>query len=297
MRMQKVIKGSLLSVGTLLVVSVLTVGFTGTAYSWETTGQLRVIKTDSAGAPLIGAGFTLYTVGKDGNPGVATGWSCLISKVDNGVAACATSDQVTPGSYWVEETTVPAGYSAGAPQKVTIEQMQVTTVTFKDNLLPGSVVITKTDAAGQPVVGAGFTVYADANGAPGASTGKSCQNSAVVDGKATCTIANVAVGTYWVEETTVPNGYIAASPQKVSVSAGQVARVTMVDVPVPASGGTTTTTSPRHCARTGGEHQPSATVRDPWRGSGSRGNDRRPIRSRDVYGMTKATPSPPTRDS
>ncbi len=244
MRRQKVITTMLLTAGTILLAGVLTLGFTGVAYSWQSTGQLHVIKTDGVGVPLLGAGFTLFTVGSNGSPGSATAWSCSMVKLDGGVADCSTSDQVTPGTYWVVETTVPPGYSAGAPQKVTIGKMLVTTVTFKDDPLAGSIVITKTSTGGQPVSGAGFTLYLDNNGVPGASTGKSCMNTGIVAGVATCTISPVAAGTYWVKETTVPAGFVAAGPWKVSVGAGQKSAVTVTDTPKPPTTTTTTSTPP-----------------------------------------------------
>jgi len=226
----------------------LALGLTGTAVASSPrceTGQLQVIKTDNAGTPLIGAGFTLYTVAKNGSPGSATAWSVQISKLDNGVAVATTGADVTPGTYWVVETTVPAGYGAAASQKVTIDAGQLATATFKDDPLPGSVVVTKTDAAGRPLAGAAFTLYTNAGGqgpAPGASTGSSCSAASVVKGVASCTFTGVVPGTYWVEETAAPAGYSAAAPKQVTVLPGTAAAVTFVDTLTPPSVGAVTIT-------------------------------------------------------
>jgi len=277
----------LISAGGLLLAGVLAFGFTSAAYSWTTTGQLHVVKTDAIGTPLVGAGFTLYTVAKDGTPGAATAWSCLISRLDGGVADCTTSDQVTPGAYWVVETTVPAGYSAGAPQKVTIAKLLVTTVTFKDDLLSGSVVIAKTTSGGQPLAGAGFMLYTDTNDSPGTSTGKSCSETAVVGGVASCSIAPVSAGTFWVKEVTVPSGYLADSPRQVTVSPGHVTAITFVDVPLPIT--TTTTASPPSTTTTTTAQPPSTTTTTTRPPSGTTTTTTPP-----PSGSTTTTMRPPT---
>ena len=253
MRTHRTIARALLSAGTLLAAGMLTVGLTSAAFASSPrceTGQLQVIKTDSAGTPLIGAGFTLYTVAKDGSPGSATQWSVQISKLDNGIAVATTAADVTPGTYWVVETTVPAGYRAAASQKVTIDAGQLARATFKDDPLPGSVVVTKTDTAGRPVAGAAFTLYTNAGvvtsartSSPGTSTGLSCAAATVVKGVASCTVSGVVPGTYWVEETTVPAGYSPAAPQQVTVlPATAAAAVTFVDTPRPPTDGSVTIT-------------------------------------------------------
>ena len=122
--------------GTLVLAATLGLVLTTEADAWTTTGQMRVIKTDNGGKPLTGAGFRLYTVGVSNAVGTATKWSCQVTKVSAGVASCTTSEDITPGQYFVVETTTPAGYLAQAPLKVTITAETLTTVHAVDDPLP-----------------------------------------------------------------------------------------------------------------------------------------------------------------
>ncbi|HXX89729.1 MAG TPA: SpaA isopeptide-forming pilin-related protein [Acidimicrobiales bacterium] len=229
-------------------------------------GAVTVTKTDEAGTALAGAGFTLYTdVG--GAPGTATAWTCTIGSVVDGVASC-TIVGVAPGSYVVEETTVPPGYAGGAPQRVLVVSDAVVAVTFVDAQIPppapttGAVTVTKTDEAGTALAGAGFTLYTDVGGAPGAATAWACTIGSVVDGVASCTIAGVAPGSYVVEETTVPPGYAGAAPQQVVVDAGATVAVTFRDVPgATTPGGSQTMPAPLSGATTVHTGKPWAGTR------------------------------------
>jgi Prealbumin-like fold domain len=87
----------------------------------------------------------------------------------------------------------------------------------------GSIEITKTDDAANPLAGAVFTLYTDnapqggaaPHGAEDTATTKTCTTG--TDGK--CTIQNVLAGQYWVVETTTPDGYNTAADQHVTVTA------------------------------------------------------------------------------
>lgn len=93
-------------------------------------GRINISKTDDDGAPLDGAVFTLYA---DDGDGVFEGGTddAVVGTCTTGVS---NSDGTTPaagacsfidvplGSYWVDETGVPAGYSkaGGLPTAVTV---------------------------------------------------------------------------------------------------------------------------------------------------------------------------------
>jgi len=219
-------------------------------------GSVTVKKVDQAGAPLAGAGFTLFTsvsepAARSAGIGTSTGKSCQITGVSGGSAQCTIAD-VPAASYWVEETTVPAGYTGADPLAVTVLPGQAATVTFTDTLKAtppalGSITVSKADNAGKALAGAGFTLYTDANGAPGVAVGPAPALTAVSGGIAAVTFSDVVAGTYWVEETTVPDGYVGALPKSVTVEAGQNATVSFVDEPKPlespAGGGAVTPTS------------------------------------------------------
>ena len=136
----------------------------------------------------------------------------------------------------------------------------------------GSVVITKTDANGAPLTGAGFTLFNDNSGQPGSATALGCQVTTVSNGKATCTVSDVPTGTYWVEETTVPAGYTGASPQKITVTEGTQVSVTFVDTATSTNPGGGTNTPGGSTSSAGGSAKPVAgatTVHTgkPWAGS------------------------------
>jgi hypothetical protein len=103
----------------------------------------------------------------------------------------------------------------------------------------GSIVITKTDDAGNPLSGVEFKLYKNAapltapRGAEDTLTNplKSCTTGA--DGK--CTISDVFFGTYWVVETAAPAGHTAAADQAVSVSGTTAVQLTFVNARQPGS--------------------------------------------------------------
>ena len=96
-------------------------------------GRIDVLKTDddSPGVPLAGAVFTLYTdatpVGgtEPGAGDTATAFTCTTS-----AAGTCSFLNVTPGNYWVVETTTPAGHGTAAPQPATVGSGGTVSLTF-----------------------------------------------------------------------------------------------------------------------------------------------------------------------
>jgi hypothetical protein len=93
-------------------------------------GQVVITKTDEAGIPLIGAGFTAYaaTDVKKASP---------LGTCTTGAAGVCTISPLlpSPGSYIISETSPPPGYSGSPDQTVTITTS------------PGSVGVTFTDTS------------------------------------------------------------------------------------------------------------------------------------------------------
>jgi hypothetical protein len=191
-------------------------------FSLSNCPKVNIVKT-GGNAPLAGAKFELFQpAGVDGN-GVPSG----TSKYDctTGTDGKCTMENVLPGSYTLDETVVPSGYTkaSGLPQTVTVVSGTDQTLTFEDPPAPGSVDITKLDDAGDPVVGARFQLYSPqgiANGAPTGSavTGKYCDT----DVTGSCTISNVTPGDYTLDETVIPTGYAkdADLPENITVPNG-----------------------------------------------------------------------------
>ncbi|MEA3077665.1 MAG: hypothetical protein QOF60_2573 [Actinomycetota bacterium] len=196
-------------------------------------GSVVINKVDDASPALAvdGATFTLYT-DVAGAPGVSTTKTCVTA------SGTCTIGNILPGTYWVLETGVPAGYTGAAARQVTVgitTNSPTNPLTFVDARLPASVIINKADnsSPAQPLNGAVFALYTDNAGVIGtAVAGKTCTTA----GLGTCTISNILpAGTYWVRETTTPTGYSTAADQQVVLALNQVAALNFVDNRVPAT--------------------------------------------------------------
>jgi len=195
-------------------------------------GTINIHKTGLGGAALAGAQFTLYTDnapigGSLGLNDTATSTTCTTDNSGN----CSMT--APPGDYWLVETVTPAGYDTADPTSVNVGiggqagQGATVNVPISDPVVNGTVVINKTGTGGVSLNGATFTLYVNNAPTTGTSPGvedtittKTCTTAG-----GTCSIASVAPGDYWVVETTTPNGYDTAAPQKVTVGVGATAHV------------------------------------------------------------------------
>lgn len=88
----------------------------------------------------------------------------------------------------------------------------------------GSIVINKTDDANTPLNGAVFTLYKDVAPLAGSAAGTEDKTTANTVGtcttaSGTCSFLNVALGKYWVVETTTPANHSTAADQYVTITA------------------------------------------------------------------------------
>ncbi|MFD3941394.1 choice-of-anchor A family protein [Streptomyces sp. NPDC058579] len=194
----------------------------------NTTGRVRVVKTDSAtGAPLPGAWFQLWreTNGTTGlqpsgnDPDTQVGLLCTTDA--DGVC----SRTVETGTYYWQETRAPDGYDVPDPNVfgplvLTRENAsQGVTVQAPNTATPvppvdGSLTLTKVDAkTGLPLRGAEFELWKETNNTTGLQTiginpdtrvGTTCTTSAV----GVCSFEDLEQGTYYARETAVPDGYV-----------------------------------------------------------------------------------------
>jgi len=150
---------------------------------------------------------------------------------------------LTPGTYTLTETTVPAGYSAVTPFSVAVAAGHTTTTTSAaDTIQPGTLVVSKTDAAtGDLLPGATFDVRYDPTGSGTYSVDLgTCTTGAT----GTCSPApndgsGFLPGNYEITETAAPSGYFLPTPpptQTVTVDPAAAATVSFTDaLLVPAS--------------------------------------------------------------
>lgn len=210
-------------------------------------GSISIAKTGTGGVTLNGATFTLYN---DADPAgsafdpqadTSTGKTCTTS----GSGTCSIQN-VTPGDYWVRETTTPNGYDTAPDQKVHVgigtaaHVGDSDSLSFLDPVVNGTVNVTKTDdaASPNPLANAEFTLYVnnsplagprdDVNPDPITNPVKKCTTAA----NGTCDITNVPPGNYWVVETSTPAGYITADDKAVTVGIGNAAPHVGDTVPV-----------------------------------------------------------------
>jgi uncharacterized surface anchored protein len=186
-------------------------------------GSVNVTKTGSDGGSQDGAVFTLY---KDF--GLVTQTTIGTCTVTSGQCGSVPSfDNLVAGSYTLDETTVPSGYTADAtlPETFSVAAGDSITKAYVNTAQPATISITKTDDLGNALPGATFTAYTgpDITGTPAGS----CSTLAL----GTCTISGLAAGQYTVDETTVPTGYAKDSslPVTITLSNGQTYPLTLSD--------------------------------------------------------------------
>jgi uncharacterized repeat protein (TIGR01451 family) len=195
-------------------------------------GRIDIHKVDDAPAPLAGAVFTLYTDGGDspGSP-VTPSQVCTTDSSGN----CSITN-IKPGTYWIVETTTPAGHDTAGPREVVVAvsgNSPAGVLTFTDPRQPATVNIVKKDDADAALEGATFGLYNDNAGARGSAVlGKSC----TTDESGQCSISGILPpGTYWVHETHAPDGYTLAEDQKVDLDLNETVTLNFVDPRKPAT--------------------------------------------------------------
>lgn len=177
-------------------------------------GTINITKTDDANPAnaLNGATFTLYTDVNDA-PGVVfdsdtdtagtQALTCTTSGTGADAGKCSIGN-VPFGTYWVVETTTPAGYDTAPPQEVTVSSQNGTvSVSFIDPRQRGAIKVTKTfkDASSSanpkvsPHAGVTFTLK---QGSTTVASGSTNANGVVC-------FDNLLFGSYSVVETVPAN--------------------------------------------------------------------------------------------
>ena len=199
--------------------------------------DLTVSKVDAiTGDPLQGAKFTVWYAVNGSLSGDLREVGSYATD-ENGVF---TLKAVQPGWYRVTETEPPAGYAMKdtSTLDVFMEADQDKTLTFENQPL-NSLIIKKVDATdGHVLQGAKFRVryFQGVSGTGGTTIGE-YETSA----QGTIVITGLAAGTYIVEETHAPQGYIIDdAPKTVYLSGQEQAAVTVEFANQPDSGLTVT---------------------------------------------------------
>lgn len=199
-------------------------------YTNQLKGSILVHKVDTSdgNALLDGAAFTI-TPGDIAMTESSTGVFC--------------TDDLAFATYTVTESTVPTGYNGADPQDFAINSTKTCAekiadgdaadLTFTNSPAPGRINIAKTDDDGGALNGAVFTLYTSNGDAVldgddtvvgTCTTGVSNFGDTNTPAAGSCSFIGVntsAGGTeYWVDETTVPDGYSKAAGLPTTVTLG-----------------------------------------------------------------------------
>ena len=188
---------------------------------------VNVTKTGSDSGSQNGAVFTLYSGSAvDATKVVGT---CTVSSGQCG--SNPSFSNLLPGTYTLDESTVPDGYTKPAtlPLTFTVISGENKSIPIIDAAQPGSAAITKLDDAGNAVLGAVFKVYQPASGTTSPPTGTEVGSCTTI-ANGTCTISSLAAGTYTIDETP-PSGYAKdpAFPKNITIVRGQTLQVSATD--------------------------------------------------------------------
>lgn len=170
-----------------------------------TAGSITVKKVDENGNPLAGAEFMLFGPKTD--------------KKTTGENGEAVFDGLTEGTYTIIETKSPTGYGklegsvtvniqangtanveGTVPGNLKFNGKSVI-LTWENTRAHGSISITKTGSANNPLQGAVFGLYKDAAAA------EKPIDTQQTDKNGKALFADLAAGTYYVKEIAAPNGY------------------------------------------------------------------------------------------
>jgi uncharacterized surface anchored protein len=191
-------------------------------------GSIVVIKVDDNDDLLAGAGFTIDPANLD-----------AVTEMTEYADGVFCIDNLEQGDYDVTESTVPDGYTGGAPDTVTVDSasscddridndgLPIGDVdsTFTNNPEPGTVNILKEDDDGNPLSGIGFTLFVDDNedGIHQETETTVAKAEQFTDGDGEITFTDVPLGFYCAVETTPSPDHDTADPQCFEVGLGDAA--------------------------------------------------------------------------
>lgn len=164
--------------------------------------------------PVKGAKFTLYTDSNCTNIAKDTSNNNAIFTIgDNNKSQTLT---INPGTYYLDETTLPAHYKKDEtlPRTITVKSGDNKSFTIKNYLKYGKLqVIKKSDRPDKvteyPITGAEFSLYADSSCTTIAKDLYNKPIKFIIDKSGKSNIVEVLEGTFYLKETKVPQNYSA----------------------------------------------------------------------------------------
>jgi hypothetical protein len=196
-------------------------------------GSAEVTKVGSDGGSQAGAVFTLYEGTGTGGTVVGT---CTVDAAGDCLPAFT---DLQPGTYTIDETTVPAGYGKDPdlPETFTVAAGQNVELSYTDPVLEGALkILKKSTKSGNPLVSTAGAVFS--------YDGQSVTDNGTGDEDPTIgevCVSGLTPGAYSVNETSPPPGYGDASQTNQSVT---VVNGTNCTDNEPGAGATATFTNP-----------------------------------------------------
>jgi uncharacterized surface anchored protein len=185
----------------------------------ERTAALDVKTTDGAGDALPGGCYAI------------TRGNSTLEACDGNGDGLTRFAEIPSGSYVVRQTQPPAGgYTPAGSTATRLDPGQAVTVTVVNAARPGSLLLRKTDEAGQPLAGACFALRSGDR-----AVYSICDNDAsdANTSVGVMLLGTVAPGTFTLRETQPPTGYLGAPDQEVTISANQRSQISIVDPRAP----------------------------------------------------------------
>lgn len=180
-------------------------------------GQLKVSKQDSyTKQPLAGVTFGIYTDAACTKPYLKAMVPVTMTTDAKGEAVSPLLPQREPEGYYVKETKTASGYQIAdtvyGPYQIRANEQVLVNAGPVSNEKQVSIVMQKQDSITKTLLnGAVFKLYETETGQKEIKTGTT------VNGQ--CTFSGLKPNTtYWYEETTVPQGYVAAGGRRAIVS-------------------------------------------------------------------------------
>jgi prealbumin domain-containing protein len=195
--------------------------------------SVSVTKAGSDGGSQAGAVFTLYTGSNTSGTVVGT---CT---VDSNGDCLPSFTGLNPGTYTIDETTTPVGYTADPklPETFTLAAGEAKELSYTDVAQAGALAILKNSSKGGAVANDGAVFSYD--GSSVTDNGAGDEDSAI----GSVCVSGLAPGDYTVNETSPPSGY-GGAPASEADQVVTVANGSNCTNNLPGAGATATFTDP-----------------------------------------------------